>query len=177
MEQLLTSTPDQPFVAHEPFTWDTVDQDFVYTTASRTITQEDVQSFCRTADLRGQLFRDPAHAAAAGFPAPLVPGALVFSIADGLVLNTNTWHGSGIALLEVDFRLRAPSYVGDTLHVVVRTIDARPTSREDRGVVTSRASVRNQRGQEVMEFDAVRLIRSAASYEAYKKSRKAEAAP
>lgn len=155
------SDPETPFVAEAPFHWDTVDVDFVYRTAERTITQENLQAFCDATGLTGRLFTDPEYARAAGYAQSPVPGALVFATADGLVLGTQTWHGTGMALLQVTFQAKAPTHVGDTIHAVVSTTQATATSRPDRGLVGSHVSVRKQDGTEVMTFDVLRLVRTS----------------
>jgi acyl dehydratase len=59
--------------------------------------------------------------------------------------------------MELD--VRAPVFVGDTIDVVVEVTESRPSSKPGRGVVTARNTVRNQRGEVVMVFTPVRLIR------------------
>jgi acyl dehydratase len=55
---------------------------------------------------------------------------------------------------------KAPVFVGDTLEVWVEVTAARMTSRGDRGVVTTRNEVRNQRGELVMVFTPSRMIKN-----------------
>jgi acyl dehydratase len=59
--------------------------------------------------------------------------------------------------MELD--VRAPVFVGDTIEVVVEVTESRQSSKPGRGVVTARNTVRNQRGEVVMVFTPVRLIR------------------
>lgn len=61
----------------------------------------------------------------------------------------------------MELSVRRPVYVGDTLHAIVTTTSSRPSSKPGRGVVTAHVSVRNQRDEEVLVFDPVRLIRGA----------------
>jgi acyl dehydratase len=84
---------------------------------------------------------------------------MTYSLAEGLVLQTNVLHGTGLAMLSMELIIRGPVYVGDTLYAVVETTGSRPTSKPGRGVVTSRVSVRNQRDEEVLVYTPVRLIR------------------
>ena len=101
----------------------------------------------------------PVTPPAGGYTGRLVPGALVYVLAEGLILQTNVLHGTGLAFMHMDFSVKAPTYVGDTLHVVVTTTESRASSRPGRGVVTSRCAVFNQHGTEVAVFTPVRLIR------------------
>lgn len=161
----LSDPHDEPYVADAPFGWDSIEIGFTYRTAERTIEAPDVAAFCAATGLHGRLFVDEDYAKAAGYPASPVPGAMVFAVSDGLVLGTQTWDGSGLAFLESRFQVLAPTLVGDTLHAQVRTVSAEPTSRPERGVVTSHVTVRNQTGKDVMTFEAKRLVKSAATIE------------
>ncbi len=68
-------------------------------------------------------------------------------------------NGTGLAFMSMDLTVKRPAYVGDTLHVVVEVTAARAASSGHRGVVTTRNSVRNQRGEDVLSYTPVRLIR------------------
>ncbi len=50
-------------------------------------------------------------------------------------------------------------FVGDTLWAVVEVVESRKASSGERGVVTTRVSVRNQHDDEVLVYTPVRLIR------------------
>jgi acyl dehydratase len=152
------SLEDVPLLAHG-HTWEDMTAGSSFRTASRTITESDLTSFVNLGGFNEPLFYDAAHAAAGGYTGRLVPGALVYVFAEGLILQTNVLHGTGLAFLHMDFTVKAPTYVGDTLHVVVTTTESRPSSRPGRGVVTSQCVVFNQHGTEVAVFTPVRLIR------------------
>ncbi len=104
------------------------------------------------------LFMDPAGAQAAGYRGRLVPGALTFSLAEGLLMQTNVIHGTGIAFLGTTMTVSAPVFVGDTIQVAWTVMEARPTSKGNRGIVTTRNLVRRQDGQIVMEYSPTRMI-------------------
>lgn len=89
----------------------------------------------------------------------MLPGQLVVGIAEGLAVQAGL-TGHGIALLELASRFERPAYVGDSLSVRIEFVDARPSSSGPaRGVVRSRHDVCTQRGERVVSYDAVRLIR------------------
>ena len=58
-----------------------------------------------------------------------VPGALVYSMAEGLVIPT-TLQGSGLAFLSMGFDIKGPTYVGDTIHVEIEVTEIKPTSKD-----------------------------------------------
>src|SRR3954468_5754154 len=131
----------------------------VFRTARRTITETDLVNFITWGGFNEPLFWDASHAADGGYTGRLVPGALTYCIAEGLVLQTNVLHGTGLAFMHMELTVNQPVYVGDTLYAVVETTGSRPSSKGSRGVVTSRIGVRNQRDEEVLVYTPVRLIR------------------
>ncbi|WP_337110442.1 MaoC family dehydratase [Prescottella equi] len=131
-----------------------------FSTASRTVTESDLVRFV-SMGFTEPLFMDATGAAAAGYRGRLVPGALTFSLAEGLVMLTNVIHGTGMAFLGTDITVKAPVFVGDTLAVSWTVTSARPASSGRRGVVTTSNLVRNQHGDVVMEYTPVRLIAAA----------------
>ena len=131
----------------------------VFRTAARTITEADLITFVTWSGFNEALFLDASHAAAGGYTGRLVPGALVYCLGEGLVIQTNVINGTGLAFMSMDLSVKRPAYVGDTIHVVVEVTEARAASTGQRGVVTTQNSVRNQRGEDVLIYTPVRLIR------------------
>ncbi|MGW3967572.1 MaoC family dehydratase [Amycolatopsis sp. NPDC005003] len=156
----VTDDGEAPLLA-AGLTWDKMTPGSAFRTSARTITETDLVNFVALGGFTEPLFYDAGHAKAGGYAGRLVPGGLVYMFAEGLVLQTNALHGTGLALVHVDLDIAEPTYVGDTLHVVVRTVESRPSRKPGRGVVTSRCSIRNQRGEEVAVYRPVRLIRGA----------------
>lgn len=132
-----------------------------FTTSGRTITEADLVAFVTTAGFLKPLFLD-ARAVAEDTPysGRLVPGALTFVFAEGLVIQTGVIHGTGIAFVGAELRVVAPVYVGDIIEVAVEVAAARPSRTPGRGVVTTTNRVRNHRGDDVLVYSPTRLIRS-----------------
>lgn len=147
-----------PYLVHG-LTWEEMKAGFVFRTATRTVTEADLMSFVHLGGFNEPLFYDAGHAAAGGYAGRLIPGALAYVLAEGLILQTNALHGTGLAFMSMEYTINAPVYVGDTIHVVVETVASRPSSKPGRGVVTARCGIINQRGEEVSYFTPVRLIR------------------
>lgn len=129
-------------------------------TQRRTVSEYDLLSFVTNCGFNEALFLDAETARELGFEGRLVPGALTFSLAEGLVISSGALSGVGLAFLGCNLETRAPVYVGDTLEVWVEVTAARMTSRGDRGVVTTRNEVRNQRGELVTVYTPSRMIRA-----------------
>ena len=129
-------------------------------TQRRTVSEYDLLNFVTTCGFNEALFLDAETARELGFKGRLIPGALSFSLAEGLVISSGALSGVGLAFLGCNLETKAPVYVGDTLEVWVEVTAARMTSRGDRGVVTTRNDVRNQRGELVMVYTPSRMIRA-----------------
>jgi acyl dehydratase len=151
----------RPAMLHLGLTWEQTPAGFSYRTAARTVTEADLASFVNLAGFNEPLFYDARHGAAAGYTGRLVPGALVYVLAEGLIQQSLALHGTGVAFMHMELTLSAPTYVGDTLYVVVETLESRATRRPGRGAVTTRCSVINQNDVTVAVFTPVRLIRGA----------------
>ncbi len=54
-----------------------------------------------------------------------------------------------MALLGLEWKFTGPIKFNDTIHVSVKVIDKRETSKPDRGIITLERSVINQRGETV----------------------------
>ena len=69
---------------------------------------------------------------------------------------------TGLAFLSMNFEVLGPTFVGDTIHVEVEVLEARPTSKsDDRGVVRTRNEIVNQRGDVVITYSPIRLAASS----------------
>lgn len=142
-------------------TWEEMPVGFRFRTSSRTITEADVSAFVGVVGITEPLFLDARVAAENGYRGRLVPGMMTFSFAEGLVIQTGCIHETGVAFLHMDFDIKAPVYVGDTIGVIVEVTEQRPTSKGDRGLITTRNEVINQRGDVVLVYTPVRLTRGA----------------
>lgn len=154
-----------PLLAHG-LTWEEMKTGSAFRTASRTVTETDLMSFIHLGGFNEPLFYDARHASAGGYSGRLIPGALTYVLAEGLILQTNALHGTGLAFMTMEYSVQRPVYVGDTIHVIVEITESRPSSKPGRGVVASRCAVINQRGEEVAYFTPVRLIRGSDFVEA-----------
>ncbi len=131
------------------------------TTDGRTVTEFDVMTFVTLTGYLEPLFIDEEYIREkSGFGERIAPGLLTTAFADALISQTGVLHGTGMALLGIEgLKMKAPVKVGDTIRVEVEITGKRETSKPDRGVVTSRQIVRNQRGETVVEYTVSRFIR------------------
>jgi len=65
---------------------------------------------------------------------------------------------TGLALLEVTKKIKAPDFVGDSIHCVVPAESSRETSKGGRGIVNINNDIINQKNETVISYRAVRMM-------------------
>jgi acyl dehydratase len=127
-----------------------------FRTHRRTIAEADLASFVNLTWLTEELFavEDDSQRAIKGRP---VPAALVYSFAEGLLLPT--MQDTGLAFLNATLDVKGPTAVGDTIHVESAVTEHRLTSKGDRGLVRFANKVINQRGETVLEYNPLRMLK------------------
>ena len=66
---------------------------------------------------------------------------------------------TGLAFLNATLDVKAPTLVGDTIHVEGEVTELRLASRGDRGLARFANRVINQRGESVLEYNPLRLLK------------------
>ena len=142
------------------FAFDDLEPGFRFRTHRRTISEADLSAFINLTWLTEELFavvENEADDSARALKGRAVPGALVYSFAEGLLLPT--MQDTGLAFLNCTLDVKAPTVVGDTLHVECEVTEHRLTSKGDRGLVRFVNKVVNQRGEVVLEYNPLRLLK------------------
>ena len=129
---------------------------FRFRTHRRTLAESDLANFINLTWLTEELFavEDDSNRAIKG---RAVPGALVYAFAEGLLLPT--MQDTGLAFLNATLDVKGPTRVGDTIHVESEVVEARLTSKGDRGLVRFANQVVNQRGETVLEYNPLRMLK------------------
>ena len=131
-----------------------------YRTLARTVSETDIVTFVNLCGFTEPLFMDMEYIARESvFGRRAAPGALTFALSEGLIMQTGLIHGTGMAYLGGEIRVAAPVLEGDTIRVDVEVVEKRETKKPDRGIVTYRHRVLNQRGELVLEARVQRMIR------------------
>lgn len=131
-----------------------------FITFGRTIFEADLLAFVTLCGFSEELFTNKEyikeHAPMrGGHP---VPGALVYSMAEGLVIPT-TLQGTGLAFLSMGFDIKGPTFVGDTIHVEIEVTEIKPTSKNPtRALVRTTNLVKNQRGETPLIYTPLRMM-------------------
>jgi acyl dehydratase len=127
-----------------------------FRTHRRTIAEADVASFVNLTWLTEELFA-VADDSSRAIKGRAVPGALIYSFAEGLLLPS--MQDTGLAFLNATLDVKGPTVVGDTIHVEVEVTERRLTSKGDRGLVRFANRVVNQRGETVLEYNPLRMLK------------------
>jgi acyl dehydratase len=129
---------------------------FRFRTHRRTIVESDLAGFVNLTWLTEELFavEDDSSRAIKG---RAVPAALVYAFAEGLLLPT--MQDTGLAFLNATLDVKAPTRVNDTIHVEAEVTEHRLTSKGDRGIVRFANQVVNQRGETVLAYNPLRLLK------------------
>jgi len=129
-----------------------------FKTLSRTITDADITAFVGVTGMTEVLFTDMTFkkGAAAKVDGRVAPAALTYTLIEGIQCQTLI-QGVGLALLEIEKKILAPVVAGDTVHAIVEILDIKPTSKGNRGIVTARNDIINQRGETVITYRTVRM--------------------
>ncbi len=131
-----------------------------YTTDRRTIGEADHVNFTTSFGFFEPLFMDREYVAqATPYGKPIVPGALTFSVAEGLTILSGILHGTGIALLGVELEVVKPVFIGDTVRVAIEVLARRETKKSNRGIVTFSHQVINQNNETVMRYTVKRMMK------------------
>jgi acyl dehydratase len=144
--------PQEMMIVGRGFAFGDLEVGFRFRTHRRTIVEADVAAFVNLTGLTEELFTVHKE----GKPR-LVPGALVYSFAEGLLLPT--MQDTGLAFLNATLDVKAPTVIGDTIHVECEVVEHHPASKGERGLVRFANKVVNHRGETVLEYNPLRLLK------------------
>ena len=132
---------------------------YEFRTLTRSITETDIMNFVGVTGMTEELFTSYDYLENhTSFEGRLAPGALVFAIAEGLVIPA-TISRTGIAFLGCELNVAGPTFVGDTLHVEGKVVEIRPASKGNRALVRTENQVVNQKGETVLTYNPLRMMK------------------
>ncbi|AEC19210.1 hypothetical protein PT7_0670 [Pusillimonas sp. T7-7] len=148
---------DQMMTIGHGFYWDDLELGFKFRTVARTITETDLVNFVNLSWLTEELFANAHAREDMAIKARAVPAALVYSYAEGLL--TPSMQHTGLAFFNAELDVKGPTLVNDTIHVECEVIELRPGSKGNRGHVRTLNHVVNQRGDTVIQYNPLRLMK------------------
>lgn len=140
--------------------WDDVQVGDRFRTLGRTITETDIVAYVAAVGMVEEMFTNIEYIREASIMGVRpVPGSLVFCIAEGLLMQS-TMQRTGMAFFEADIKVHKPSTAGDTIHVECEVVQACATSKPERGLLRTSNKVINQRGEVVLSYNPLRMVKS-----------------
>lgn len=137
-------------------TWEQLTPGMAGRTLRRTVTEADLVNFIGVTGMTEAIFIDADYPGKA-IPGRLVPAALTQCLIEGLLFQS-VIQGVGLALLECHLKALAPVRVGDTIWATLEILEIKPTSRNNRAVVTSEVVVHNQKDEPVLSYVVKRMV-------------------
>ena len=140
--------------------WEDTPTGFRFRTIGRTVTEADITIFAGVTGMVEVLFTNLEYLREQSlFDKRLVPGALVYSFAEGLLMQSAV-QGTGLAFLGMELEVLRPTFAGDTITVEVEVLESRASSsKPGRGIVKTRNTVVNQKGEPVMVYTPTRMVK------------------
>ena len=156
----MTSLFDSLPVFSKSPTWEDLAPGRVGRTLRRTVTEADLVNFIGVTGMTEAIFIDSDYPGKA-IPGRLVPAALTQCLIEGLLFQS-VIQGVGLALLECHLKALAPVRVGDSIWATLDILEIKPTSKNNRAVVTSEVTVYNQREEAVLSYTVKRMVAGKA---------------
>lgn len=125
--------------------------DQIIATQGRTITEADIVNFAGVSGDYNPIHVDDEHAVATHFGKRVAHGVLGLAIATGLAYSTGLLAHSTIAFSGLDWKFRAPVYIGDTIRTELKVNKKRELPGANGGMVVLAIRVTNQHGESVQE--------------------------
>jgi acyl dehydratase len=119
----------------------------VQVSPGRTVTETDVVTYSWVSGDVNPMHTDAVHSAASPLGRRIAHGTLGMSIATGLSARIGDLDGTAIAALGVDqWKFHKPIFFNDTIYLRTTVLEARTTSKPDRGVLVRKMELLNQDG-------------------------------
>jgi acyl dehydratase len=138
------------------FYYDQLEPGMKLRTMGRTITEGDLSAFCNVTWMLEEGFVNTRPDARHEIKGRFVPGMLVYTFAEGLLVPS--FNFTGLAFLHNELNHTAPTVVGDTIHVEVEITEVRRASKGNRGLVRSLNHVVNHRDEVVLIYKPLRMM-------------------
>ncbi len=123
----------------------------VFASPGRTVTEADVVNFAGLSGDFNPLHTDEEFGKTTPFGARIAHGMLIAAMSTGMSNWTGVFEGTTLALMEQVIQYKNPTRFGDTVHLELKVLEKKETSKPDRGVVVFETHVLNQEGKAVIE--------------------------
>lgn len=129
-------------------------------TAGRTISEADIMAFAGISGDWNAIHVDAEYAKTAGFGERVAHGMLVLSVATGLAMQMGFLDRTVEAFTGIDWKFRAPTMIGDTIHVEAEVTQKKAVPGGMGGFVSFNIVVKNQRDETVQKGGWMIVVKS-----------------
>ena len=129
-------------------------------TRGRTITETDIVQFAGLSGDFNPMHTDAEYAATTQFGQRVAHGLLGLSIASGLSYQLGFLEGTVLAFTALDWKFRAPTFIGDTIRVAVKVTKKREMKAAGGGFVSFDVQVLNQEDKVTQKGEWTVLVAS-----------------
>ena len=138
-----------------------------FQTVGRTVTETDIVGFINAIGMTEVLFTNIEFLKhESDIKGRVAPGSLVFCLAEGL-LSQATMQKTGYAFLNMELDIKAPTFVGDTIHVECEVVECRESrNRPGFGLVRTHNRIVKQDGTVVQVYTPLRMVKGRGQQEA-----------
>lgn len=129
-----------------------------YETYGRTVTEGDLSMFCNFVGYHVPLFIDEEYAKRTQYGGRIAPSAFTMSVSTAM--TESLFRHTVITLMSVERgRFLAPVRAGDTIRTEVEVVDKKETRNPEKGTVTFRDHVLNQKNETVFQIDKIVMLK------------------
>ncbi|HZY44831.1 MAG TPA: MaoC/PaaZ C-terminal domain-containing protein [Anaerolineae bacterium] len=133
---------------------------FKVVTAGRTISEADIMAFAGLSGDWNAIHIDAEYAKTAGFGERVAHGLLVLSIASGLAMQMGFLDRTVEAFTALDWKFRAPTKIGDTIHLEAEVKEKKAVPGGMGGFVIFNMTIKNQRDEKVQRGTWMVVVKS-----------------
>jgi hypothetical protein len=152
----MENTHDSILLGHG-FFYEDMPLGFRFHTKGRTLCEADLNAYINLSWFTEELFVNVHSRAERSLAGRVVPAAMLFCFAEGLIHPS--MEITGQAFLGTSIEVRQPTQLGETIYVQCEVIEARVESKGRRGLVRTRNRITNQDGQVKVAYEPLRLVR------------------
>ncbi len=129
-----------------------------YHTYGRTVTEGDLSLFCSFVGYHVPLFIDEEYAKRTQYGGRIAPSAFTMSVSTAM--TESLFRNTVISLMSVERgRFLAPVRAGDTIRTEVEVLEKKETRNPEKGIVTFRDHVLNQKDETVFQIDKIVMLK------------------
>ena len=131
-----------------------------FETPGRTLTDALISTYAGVSADFNSLHIDDEYAKDTIYGQRIAHGMLTLTIGIGLLERLGLAIGTGMGFLGMkETKFLKPVPIGDTIRTEAEVIHTRSTSKPDRGIVSLKLNIINQRGETVCETEMIRMVK------------------